>query len=260
MTENAAVPKTFILIPARLASTRLPNKLLLAETGKPLIQHTWEAARKSRLASDVIIACDHESIYNAVVRFGGKAQMTDPAAACGTDRIAEVAETLGDAEIIVNVQGDEPRLSGESIDQVIQLLADHPEAEMATLATPIRRREFIDDPACVKVVFDKTGRALYFSRSVIPYPRNRDDDFLTAEPPLYYQHLGIYAYRRDFLLRLRNLPRPAIEKTESLEQLRVLYEGYGLMVGVVEEASFGIDTPEDYRLFVETEAANGTRS
>lgn len=248
-----SIPKSVIIIPARLASTRLPNKLLLSETGKPLIQHTWEAARRSRLASGVIVACDHQAIYDAVTRFGGDVRMTRPDAACGTDRIAEVAADLTNVEIIVNVQGDEPRLAGESIDEVIRLLAANPDAAMSTLATPIRRRELIEDPACVKVVFDKNGKALYFSRSVIPYPRNRAEDFLTKTPPLYYQHLGIYAYRREFLLRFKDLSRPLLETTESLEQLRVLYEGYSIQVGVVEESSFGIDTPEDYRLFVEME-------
>lgn len=249
-TESAL--KSVIVIPARLASTRLPNKLLLSETGKPLLQYAWESACRSRLASEVIIACDHLSIYDAATAFGAQVRMTDPNAACGTDRIAEVAETL-DAQIVVNVQGDEPYLAADSIDRLIRLLADNPSAVMATLATPIRERAFLDDPACVKVVFDKNGRALYFSRSLIPYPRSGIDAAFAADPPLFYQHLGIYAYRRDFLLKFRTLPRSELEKTESLEQLRVLSEGYTLLVGVVQERSFGIDTPEDYRRFVAME-------
>lgn len=247
------IPNTTIVIPARLASTRLPNKLLLAETGRPLIQYAYESARKSQLASGVLVACDDRKIFDAVRQFGGEVRMTNPAAASGTDRIAEVAEMLDDIEIVVNVQGDEPYLAGESIDKAIRLLAENPDAVMSTLATPIRKREFLDDPACVKVVFDKSGRALYFSRSVIPYPRTWSDDLLLADPPIYYQHLGLYAYRRDFLLKISRIPRSDLEKTESLEQLRVLSEGFPLMVGVVEEKSFGIDTPEDYARFVAME-------
>lgn len=242
--------KSVIIIPARLASTRLPGKLLLAETGKPLIQHTYEAARQSRLASRVVVACDHSSIYDAVCAFGGEAVMTSPAAPSGTDRVAEAASAIPDAELIVNVQGDEPTLSGEAIDKLIGLLGSAPDARMATLAAPIRRAESVEDPACVKVVFDKTGRALWFSRSVIPYPRSRSETFLSDTPPLYYQHIGIYAYRRDFLLSLPKLPQALYEKTEGLEQLRVLYEGEKILVGVVEENVIGIDTPEDYARFV----------
>ena len=235
-----------IIIPARYASTRLPRKLLLSETGKPLIQHTYEAALKATLPRSVMVACDHSEIFEAVRKFGGNVVMTDPNAPSGTDRIAEVAAAMNDADIVVNVQGDEPELSGESIDLVIRMLADHPDAVMSTLATPIRSRKQLEDPACVKVVFDKNGTALYFSRSVIPHPRNWSDALLTVEPPLFYQHVGMYAYRRDFLLHLTQLPQSPLEKTESLEQLRVLDNGYEIMVGVVDEPSFGIDTPEDY--------------
>ncbi|MDO5581006.1 MAG: 3-deoxy-manno-octulosonate cytidylyltransferase [Planctomycetia bacterium] len=248
----SGIPKSYIIIPARLASTRLPNKLLLKETGKPLIQYPYEAAVRSRLASGVCVACDDQKILDAVEGFGGKAVLTDPNAASGTDRIAEVAANLADVEIIVNVQGDEPDLDPNSIDLLIELLASDPESQMATLATPIHRQEDLNDPACVKVVFDKNGRALYFSRSPIPYPRSWSEDLLNADPPLFYQHLGIYAYRRDFLLGITKVPRSDIEKTESLEQLRVLSEGYAIRIGVVHEKSFGIDTPEDYRRFVES--------
>ena len=248
-----SICKTFIIIPARLASTRLPNKLLLNETGKPLIQYAYESARGSKLAAGVLIACDDSRIFEAVEAFGGTPIMTDPNAASGTDRIAEVAQKLEDTEIIVNVQGDEPNLCPESIDFLIELLISHPEAVMATLATPSHRKEDLDDPACVKVVFDSRGQALYFSRAPIPYPRNWSDDMLIASPPLFYQHLGIYAYRRNYLLSLRQKERTTLEKTENLEQLRAIQSGDIIMVGVVEDASFGIDTPEDYRRFVESE-------
>ena len=242
--------KSIIIIPARYASTRLPRKLLLNETGKPLIQHTYESAQRATLPESVTVACDHEEIFNTVKRFGGSVRMTNPNAPSGTDRIAEVAATLGDMDIIVNVQGDEPEIAGTSIDLAIQMLIDNPDAVMSTLATPIRHRQQLEDPACVKVVFDANSRALYFSRSVIPHPRGgiRDEHF-EQTPPLFYQHIGLYAYRRDFLLRLSQLPQSELEKTESLEQLRVLHHGYALMVGVVDEATVGIDTPEDYRKF-----------
>lgn len=243
--------KSVIIIPARYASTRLPRKLLLCETGKPLVQHTYESALRATLPASVIVACDHEEIFNAVKQCGGHVQMTDPNAPSGTDRIAEVAADL-DADIIVNVQGDEPEIAGSAIDLAVQMLIDSPEAVMSTLATPIRNQQQLEDAACVKVVFDASHRALYFSRSVIPHPRGGiREEHLMQSPPLFYQHIGLYAYRRDFLLRLSRLPQSDLEKTESLEQLRVLHHGYSLMVGVVEDATVGIDTPEDYRRFVE---------
>jgi 3-deoxy-manno-octulosonate cytidylyltransferase (CMP-KDO synthetase) len=244
--------KSIIIIPARYASTRLPQKLLLCETGKPLIQHTYESALKATLPVSITVACDHDAIFNAVKQFGGSVQMTDPNAPSGTDRIAEVAAVLDDVDIVVNVQGDEPEIAGSSIDLAIQMLLDHPNAVMSTLATPLRNRQQLEDASCVKVVFDARGRALYFSRSVIPHPRGgiRDEHF-TQSPSLFYQHIGLYAYRREFLLRLSQMPQSALEKAESLEQLRVLHHGYSMMVGVVDEATIGIDTPEDYRKFVE---------
>jgi 3-deoxy-manno-octulosonate cytidylyltransferase (CMP-KDO synthetase) len=239
-----------LVIPARLASTRLPRKLLLAETGRPLIQHTYEAAGRARLASGLCVAADHEEIAAAVRAFGGQVRLTSPDCASGTDRVAEIARQMPEVEIFVNVQGDEPELSGEAIDQVIALLARDPEAVMATLATPIRSRRQLDDPACVKVVFDSRGRALYFSRSPIPHARQWDDRLLTAEPAAFHQHIGLYAYRRDFLLRLADIPRTPLERLENLEQLRVLESGDSIAVGVIDEPTIGIDTPEDYRAFV----------
>lgn len=248
--------KSAVIIPARYASTRLPQKLLLRETGKPLIQHTYESALKATLPISVTVACDHDEIFNTVRHFGGSVQMTDPNAPSGTDRIAEVAAALDDVDIIVNVQGDEPEISGTSIDLAIQMLLDNPDAMMSTLATPIRNRQQLEDTSCVKVVFDAQNRALYFSRSIIPHPRSgiRDEQFALS-PPLFYQHIGLYAYRREFLLRLSQLPQSETEKTESLEQLRVLHHGYSIMVGVVNEPSIGIDTLEDYQTFVERQRA-----
>ena len=251
--------KSVIIIPARYASTRLPRKLLLNETGKPLIQHTYESALKATLPDFITVACDHEEIFNAVQQFGGHVQMTDPNAKNGTDRIAEVAATLDDVDIIVNVQGDEPKIAGTSIDLAIQMLLDTPNAAMSTLATPIRNRQQLEDPACVKAVFDTKGQALYFSRSVIPHPRGGiQNEHFSQSPPLFYQHIGLYAYWRDFLLRLSRLPQSELEKTENLEQLRVLHHGYSIMVGIIDESTIGIDTPEDYQRFVESESATTT--
>ena len=248
--------KSIVIIPARLASTRLPRKLLLHETGKPLIQHTYESACTATLPESVTVACDHKDIFNTVQQFGGTVRMTDPNAPSGTDRIAEVAETFNDADIIVNVQGDEPDIAGASIDLAIQMLANHPGAVMSTLATPIRTRQQLEDPACVKVVFDESYRALYFSRSVIPHPRGGIcDEHFVRTTPLFYQHIGLYAYRRDFLLRLCRLPQCESEKAESLEQLRVLHYGYSIMVGIVSSSSSGIDTLDDYRRFVSSKSS-----
>lgn len=241
---------SYVVIPARLASTRLPRKLLLSETGKPLLQHTYESASRATKPTGMIVAADHDEIATAVRGFGGEVRMTSPTCASGTDRVAEVARELDDVDIIVNVQGDEPELPGASIDRAIELLEEHPEMVMSTLATPIRRREVLEDPSCVKVVFDAQGRALYFSRSPIPHAREWRDELLSADPPHFYLHIGLYAYRRDFLLRLASLPRTPLEKLENLEQLRVLENGHSIAVGVIDEPTVGIDTPEDYRAFV----------
>jgi 3-deoxy-manno-octulosonate cytidylyltransferase (CMP-KDO synthetase) len=246
-----------IIIPARMASTRLPRKMLLRETGKALVQHTYEAAQRSARASGVCVATDDREIFEEVRSFGGRAEMTAADAPSGTDRVAEVARAMTDADIIVNVQGDEPEIAGASIDLAIDLLEQNPQAVMSTLATPIRSRRQLEDPACVKVVFDAAGRAMYFSRSPIPHPRQWDEALLRSTPPTFYQHVGLYAYRRDFLLRLASLPPAALERVEKLEQLRVLDAGYTILVGVVDEPTFGIDTADDYRAFVEKQRRAG---
>jgi 3-deoxy-manno-octulosonate cytidylyltransferase (CMP-KDO synthetase) len=275
-SNQLAERSSYIIIPARLHSTRLPRKLLLRETGKSLIRHTYEAAQQATRPRGLCVAADSEEIAAEVRSFGGEVYMTNPACASGTDRVAEVAQQLGDAEIVVNVQGDEPELSGAAIDLLVRLLEDNASAVMATLATPIRSREQLNDPACVKVVFAKKGSelfsgevsasraesrrpekssdpffALYFSRGPIPHAREWDDRLLTAVPANFLQHIGIYAYRREFLIRLARTPRTPLEKLENLEQLRVLETGHEILVGVVDEPTIGIDTPADYRAFVE---------
>ena len=234
-----------------MASTRLPRKLLLCETGQPLIQYTYEAARQATKPAGVCVAADHEEIAAAVRGFGGQVVMTSPTCASGTDRVAEVARQMPEVATFVNVQGDEPELSGAAIDLAVELLENDPQAVMSTLATPIRRRAQFEDPSCVKVVFDQRGRALYFSRSPIPHPREWDDRLLSAQPATFYQHVGLYAYRRDFLLQIAAIPRTPLEKLENLEQLRVLESGHEIAVGIVDEPTVGIDTPADYRAFVE---------
>lgn len=239
--------RSVAVVPARFASTRLPGKPLLSETGRPLIQHVVESARRATRLERVIVATDDTRIADAVAAFGGECVMTRDDHPSGTDRVAEVAAGLPDAEIIVNVQGDEPEVSGAALDLLVNLLERDGDAPMATLATPIRDEAIYRDPSCVKVVCSASGRALYFSRSPIPLHR----DGLPAGGPFGLLHLGLYAYRREFLLKLAALPPSPLERTEKLEQLRVLEAGYPIAVGLVDEPAIGVDTPEDYRRFVE---------
>jgi 3-deoxy-manno-octulosonate cytidylyltransferase (CMP-KDO synthetase) len=240
--------KTAIVIPARYASSRLPGKPLLNATGKYLVQHVYENARRSK-ADAVIVATDDRRIFDAVRGFGGTAVMTRSDHATGADRVAEVARTL-DAEIVVNLQGDEPQLPPAFLDLLPRLLADDPEAPLATLGVPIPSLEVWRDPNCVKLVRDSRGRALYFSRSPIPFVRDGAPDF-HRQRGLFLQHLGLYAYRRSFLLQLASMPPEPLEQLEKLEQLRVLALGYPIAVGIVEHAARGVDTPADYERFVQ---------
>jgi 3-deoxy-manno-octulosonate cytidylyltransferase (CMP-KDO synthetase) len=239
------------ILPARFASTRLPGKPLLSDTGRPLIQHVVEAARRATRLDRVIVATDDPRIAEAVRGFGGEVVMTRADHPTGTDRVAEVAAGLPEAAIVVNLQGDEPEISGEALDLVVSALEADPEAPMATLATPIRSEAVYRDPSCVKVVASRAraGRALYFSRS--PIPCYRDGDLPRDGATIALLHLGLYAYRRDFLLSLAKLPPSPLETAEKLEQLRVLEAGFPIALGLVDEPSIGIDTPEDYRRFVD---------
>ena len=241
--------KSVIIIPARLASTRLPRKLLLSESGKSLLEHTYQSASKSKKASSVIVAADDPEIVDVVESFGGKVVMTDPNHTCGTDRVAEVAATMTDVDIIINVQGDEPEISADAIDLAIQILEDN-DAPMSTLATPIRTRQLLESKSCVKVVVGNDDRAIYFSRSPIPCARDWKDELLTGDPPAFLQHVGLYGYQKDFLAKITTLRVPLIEQVESLEQLRILSAGFDILVGMIDHPITGIDTAEDYAAFV----------
>jgi len=239
-----------VVIPARYASTRLPGKPLLDIAGKPMIAWVIDSARRSR-AEEVLVATDDERVMSAVGQYGA---MTRADHASGTDRIAEVARARGwsDATIVVNVQGDEPRLPPALIDQVAQLLEQQPQGDIATLCTPIESLEEFLDPNAVKVVFGSEGAALYFSRAPIPWDRDSvapSANGTPASPRSFagaFRHLGIYAYRVAALRRLSALPPSPLERIEKLEQLRALQAGMRILVGVAECAPpAGIDTPAD---------------
>ena len=241
------------VIPARLQSTRLPGKLLLDATGQPLIQYVWEAARRAESLDEVIVAADSDEICEAVRRFGGRAELTGEHPS-GTDRVAEVVRRCcPDADVVVNLQGDEPELDPGDVDQLVDAMRLQPQDEMATLATPIRETGTLNDPGCVKVARAANGRALYFSRSVIPFSRDTEPEALLAssanESP-WLLHVGLYAYRRRFLLKLTELPPSPLEQLERLEQLRALEAGATIRIVKVDNACVGIDTPDDYARFV----------
>lgn len=238
------------VIPARYASTRLPGKPLLRDTGKYLIQHVCERIAQARSIQGMIVATDDGRIAEAVRSFGGQVVMTRADHVSGTDRVAEVAERL-DADLVVNVQGDEPEMEPAAIDRLVGLLQEQPQVRMATLACPFASSEDPSNPNKVKVVVDRQGRALYFSRALVPYPRDTQGRPTDAVGPGWYLHLGIYAYRRDFLLHLAKMPPTPLEQCERLEQLRVLENGFKIAVGIVPQAAVGIDTPEDYAAFVQ---------
>ncbi len=237
-----------IVIPARYASSRLPGKPLLKTTGKYLIQHVYEKACASRRASDVVIATDDSRIMAAAASFGGKAVLTRRDHPSGTDRVAEVARGL-DADVIINLQGDEPLIEPQALDMLADLLAAYPGAQLATLAVPLTSLDSYRSPNVVKVVRDRDGRAIYFSRSPIPHVRDGQPE-LAGKSQLFLQHLGLYAYRKEALLELAATPPDPLEETEKLEQLRVLAMGWQIQVGVIAHAGRGVDTPEDYAQFV----------
>ena len=229
--------KAIGVIPARLAATRLPNKPLLDIAGKPMIQWVYERAKGSPLLADVLVATPDPEVYQCVESFGGKAVMTSSEHRSGTDRVAEAARYL-DADLIVNIQGDEPLLSSEAIDKLVQAMSELPDVPMGSLMCPLSNKREEEDPSVVKVVTDLQGFALYFSRSKIPYPRH--PEFVQPK-----KHIGIYAYRRDFLLKFTKLEPTPLEKTESLEQLRALENGYKIKMIETTFSPVSVDTPED---------------
>lgn len=238
-----------VVIPARYAAARLPGKPLLRETGKYLIQHVYEQARLAACVDDVLIATDDERIRAAAESFGGRVVMTSPDHRSGTDRVAEAARGL-QADLFINIQGDEPEIEPGAIDLAVQLLGRCPEADMSTLAAPIDSLAKVRDPNLVKVVLDRRGYALYFSRAPIPASKSYPELPPAGGQP-YLGHIGLYGFRRECLFRFASLDRTPLEIHESLEQLRALENGYKIAVGVCSYQARGIDTPEDYREFVE---------
>ncbi len=229
--------KTLAVIPARYASTRFPGKVLAQLGGKPIIQHVWERAIRSK-ADEILVAVDEQKVYDAVCAFGGKAVMTSKNHPTGSDRIWEVAKK-SDADAIINIQGDEPFVKPEVINQLIDAITAEAAPDMATVVVPCPRAEFENNPNMVKVVLSADSHALYFSRSMIPFLRVGGTETET------YRHWGIYAYRRNALERFVSLPEGKLEQCEKLEQLRALENGMRIKVIVTPYSSIGIDTPEE---------------
>ncbi len=230
--------KILCVIPARYASTRLPGKPLKDVAGKPMICRVYDRASQAKTLSGVVVATDDERILRAVEDHGGRAMMTAKDHPTGTDRLAEVAEAYPDVDLIINVQGDEPLIEPPLIDELGRAFDDDAELQMATVMTPMEDEAEQKNPNNVKVVTDKNGCALYFSRSLLPYPRN------DAGTPVY-KHIGIYAYRRDFLLAYAKMTPTPLERAESLEQLRALENGYKIKCIRTNARFVGVDTPED---------------
>lgn len=238
--------KILVCIPARYSSVRFPGKVLAKDTGKFLIQHTWEQACRASLPERVIIAADDQRIADAAKTFGAECILTSADHKSGTDRIAEAVADI-DVDIVINLQADEPEFEPADIDYLAMLLTDNPDCPMATLAADFKDSGQIANPNIVKVITDCNNRAIYFSRSVIPYDREKGG---VGESGRYLRHLGIYAYRKDFLLKITNLPQSPLEKCEKLEQLRAIENGFAIIVGKVKHTCDGIDTPEQYTEFV----------
>jgi len=246
-----------IVVPARLASHRLPGKPLLAETGRALVVHVVERLRACRQATRVIVATDDAAIVAAVEAAGGEAMMTSPDHPSGTDRVAEVARAI-DGDPVVNVQGDEPEIDPAHVDRLIEALLADPDVAIATLAAPIESDAAFADPNVVKVVCDGQSRALYFSRAPIPHRRDRQDRDDRGAAPL--RHAGVYAFRREALFALTDAAPTPLERAERLEQLRALEHGRPIRVVVVGAVAPGIDTRDQYDAFVARERARSGSS
>jgi len=235
--DSTKKPEVLGMIPARLAATRLPNKPLLDIAGKPMIQWVYERACGCRLLDNVYVATPDVEIVESVERFGGKAILTSHTHKSGTDRLCEAARKLG-GDIIVNIQGDEPLLDSQAIDELAAVMLDHSDIQMASLMCEMSNADELDDPSVVKVVTDRYGDALYFSRSRIPFPRD-------AASAVAFKHVGIYAYRKQFLLKIAGFDQTPLEKAESLEQLRALEHGYRIRMVKTQFTPTSVDTPED---------------
>ncbi|MDP2913396.1 MAG: 3-deoxy-manno-octulosonate cytidylyltransferase [Candidatus Omnitrophota bacterium] len=236
--------KAIGVIPARWGATRFEGKVLANLLGKPVIQHVWENAKKARTLDDLVVACDDERIVKAVEKFGGKAIYTSPDQPSGTDRLAEVVNPL-DVKIAVNIQGDEPLMKPIMIDSLVIALEEEKTAQMATMIKRIDDESELTNSNVVKVVIDKFGYALYFSRYAIPYNRTGEPD--EKKRPSYFKHIGLYAFTKDFLFTFRNLPKSSLENAEKLEQLRVLEYGYKIKTVETKFDTVGVDTPEDLK-------------
>ena len=241
--ENSEISRGPIVgvIPARYGSSRFEGKVLTNIAGKPMIQWVYERASKSKTLDELFVAVDDPRVQSRVEQFGGKVVLTAAHHKSGTDRIAEAVENMS-ADIVVNIQGDQPLIEPDMIDEAVQPMIDNPEIQMSTLKRQIEKDEF-DDPGVVKVVVDDQDFALYFSRSLIPYPRY--DENIRV-----FEHIGLYVYRKDFLLKISKIPQGYLEKIESLEQLRVLEKGYKILVVETKmdrSAGISVDTPEDLK-------------
>ncbi len=233
------------IIPARYASSRLVGKALAIIGGKPMIQHTYENAIKSKLLTDLIVAVDDKRVYEVVRSFGGKVIMTDPSFESGSDRIAFVAKILPNADIIVNIQGDEPFIVGDMIDQAIEPFIFDKKVKVSTLVKRIYDIKEIYSESTPKVVFDLNNNALYFSRSPIPFVRDAKTKMDIFQKGEFYKHIGLYVYKKDVLLKFSKMKPSDLEKLEKLEQLRFLENGIPIKIVVTEFETFSVDTPED---------------
>jgi 3-deoxy-manno-octulosonate cytidylyltransferase (CMP-KDO synthetase) len=228
------------VIPARYSSARFQGKILADILGKPMVQHVWERAKEALVLDDLIIACDDELVAKVVSEFGAKVVMTSKDHSCGTDRIVEVVNPL-DVKIIINIQADEPLIQPTMIDSLAHALLDDAGVSMATIMKKIENEQELGDPNVVKVVVDKNNFALYFSRAAIPFHAQNSE----VKSPIYYKHIGLYGYTKDFLFTYKNLPVSNLENTECLEQLRVLEEGFRIKVIETKYETIGVDTPGD---------------
>ena len=233
-------PKVIVVIPSRYASTRLPGKPLVPLAGKPMVQHVYERAKRAQTVHRVIVATDDQRIMDAVAAFGGEARMTRSDHRTGTERIAEVA-AHEPGDVFVNVQGDEPLIDPVAIDTAVGALLEEPQAQISTVATPIRHAGDIMDPNVVKTVLDFDGNALYFSRAPIPWIRDTQQKVHVK----YWKHLGLYVFQRAALLEFPTLPQGELERIEQLEQLRWLENGWKIRVAEVAHDAVSVDVPED---------------